>query len=169
MRASISAPGVFAPVDYQGRLLVDGGLAENLPIGVARAMKADILIVSDVSFPLRPREQLDSALSISNQMLAILVRQDADRQKATLGPQDILIEPVLGAAASTDFTQAVSTIARGEEAARGLIPKLAALGVGDGAYQAYLTRRSIRQPGLPVLRFVRVDAQYVRQLPTPPR
>ena len=36
MRASISAPGVFAPVDYQGRLLVDGGLAENLPIDVAR-------------------------------------------------------------------------------------------------------------------------------------
>src|SRR5450631_1227458 len=35
MRASISAPGVFAPVEYQGRLLVDGGLAENLPINVA--------------------------------------------------------------------------------------------------------------------------------------
>jgi NTE family protein len=162
MRASISAPGVFAPVDYQGRLLVDGGLAENLPIDVARAMHADILIVSDVSFPLRPRDQLDSALSISNQMLAILVRKDADRQKATLGPQDILIEPVLGATASTDFTQAVSTIARGEEAARGLTLKLAALGVGDGAYQAYLARRATRQPGLPVLKFVRVDVQSKR-------
>ncbi|HUE11758.1 MAG TPA: hypothetical protein VMQ54_12495, partial [Steroidobacteraceae bacterium] len=46
--------------------------------------------------------------------------------------------------------------------ARGLIPKLAALGVGDGAYQAYLTRRATRQPGLPVLRFVRVDAQSKR-------
>src|SRR6202050_4260669 len=46
MRASISAPGVFAPVDYQGRLLVDGGIAENLPIDVARAMHAAILIVS---------------------------------------------------------------------------------------------------------------------------
>src|SRR6202453_4558902 len=48
MRASISAPGVFAPVEYQGRLLVDGGIAENLPIDVARAMHPDILIVSDV-------------------------------------------------------------------------------------------------------------------------
>ena len=85
MRASISAPGVFAPVETQGRLLVDGGLAENLPIDVARAMHADILIVSDVSFPLQPRAALDSALSISNQMLAILVRKDADRQRATLG------------------------------------------------------------------------------------
>ncbi len=51
MRASMSAPGVFAPVESKGRLLVDGGLAENLPINVARAMHADILIVSDVSFP----------------------------------------------------------------------------------------------------------------------
>src|SRR5580698_5232303 len=58
MRASMSAPGVFAPVEYQGRVLVDGGLAENLPINVARAMQADILIVSDVSYPLQPREQL---------------------------------------------------------------------------------------------------------------
>src|SRR6202142_2746878 len=56
MRASMSAPGVFAPVDYHGHLLVDGGLAENLPINVARDMGADILIVSDVSFPLHARD-----------------------------------------------------------------------------------------------------------------
>ena len=162
MRASISAPGVFAPVDYQGRLLVDGGLADNLPINVARAMNADILIVSDVSFPLQPRERLDSALSISNQMLAILVRKESDRQKATLGPQDILIEPALGTAAVTDFTVAVSTIAQGETAARGAQPRLAALSIGDGAYAAYLARRAARQPGLPVIKFVRVDQESKR-------
>src|SRR5229473_166104 len=124
MRASISAPGVFAPVDYQGRLLVDGGLAENLPINVARAMNADILIVSDVSFPLQARAQLDSALSISNQMLAILVRKDSDRQRRSLNPQDVLIEPVLGSTTSTDFTTTPGTIVRGEEAARRAAEKL---------------------------------------------
>jgi NTE family protein len=159
MRASISAPGVFAPVDYQGRLLVDGGLAENLPIDVARAMGADILIVSDVSFPLQPRARLDSALSISNQMLAILVRKDSDRQKSTLGPRDILIEPALGTSPPTDFTIAASTIAQGESATRAVEARLAALAVGQGAYQAYLARRSARQPGLPVIKFVRVDPE----------
>ena len=119
MRASISAPGVFAPVDDHGRLLVDGGLAENLPIDVARAMGADVLIVSDVSFPLQPRERLDSALSISNQMLAILVRKDSDRQKATLGPRDILIEPDLGHAAADRFLGVAGRHhAQGEVAAR---------------------------------------------------
>src|SRR3984893_2542734 len=162
MRASISAPGVFAPVDYQGRLLVDGGLAENLPINVARGMNADILIVSDVSFPLQQRAKLDSALTISNQMLAILVRKDSDRQRKTLTQQDVLIEPVLGAATSTDFTQGVSTIVQGERAARGAVDRLAALSVDDSTYRAYLARRAEREPGLRPIEFVRVDRESKR-------
>jgi len=157
MRASISAPGLFAPVEDQGRLLVDGGISENLPIDVARAMHADIIIVSDVSFPLQPRKQLDSALAISNQMLAILVRKDTDLQKATLGPQDILIEPAVGRAASTDFTIAAGAIVQGEVAARDAMPRLAALSVGDSEYQAYLSRRAAHEPALPTIRFVQVD------------
>ncbi len=162
MRASISAPGVFAPVETQGRLLVDGGLAENLPIDVARRMHADILIVSDVSFPLQSRAALDSALSISNQMLAILVRKDADRQRATLGAADILIEPQLGPASSTDFIAANSTIAAGENKARTMVARLEPLSVSDSAYRDYLALRASRQPGLPAIKFVRVDEQSSR-------
>ena len=157
MRASISAPGVFAPAEMQGQLLVDGGLAENLPIDVARAMHADILIVSDVSFPLQPRAALDSALTISNQMLAILVRKDADRQRATLGPLDILIEPAIGTASSTDFSASAATISAGENAARSQLARLAAVSVADAAYAEYLARRAAREPGLPEIKFVRVD------------
>jgi predicted acylesterase/phospholipase RssA len=159
MRASISAPGVFAPVESHGRLLVDGGLAENLPISVARAMHADILIVSDVSFPLQTRAGLDSALSISNQMLAILVRKDSDRQRATLTAQDVLIEPNLGSSTATDFTAPNNIIARGEEAARASVGRLAKFSVDDTAYRDYLARRGARQPGLPPIEFVRVDEQ----------
>ncbi len=162
MRASMSAPGVFAPVELNGSLLVDGGLAENLPINVARAMHADILIVSDVSYPLQARAALDSALSISNQTLAILVRKDSDRQRASLGPQDILIVPELGSASSTDFAAANNVIVRGEEAARGSLAKLMAFSVGDTAYRDYLARRAAREPGLPPIQFVRVDEQSKR-------
>src|SRR3984885_3560205 len=162
MRASMSAPGVFAPVELDGRLLVDGGLAENLPINVARAMHADILIVSDVSFPLQPRAALDSALSISNQMLAILVRKDSDRQRASLGPQDILIEPNLGSATATDFTAPSAVITRGEDAARQAESALSAYSVGETAYRDYLARRATREPGLPLIKFVRVDEKSKR-------
>ena len=162
MRASISAPGVFAPVESQGRLLVDGGLAENLPINVARAMHADILIVSDVSFPLQPREALDSALSISNQMLAILVRKDSDRQRATLSPKDILIVPNLGSVPATDFTVSNAVISDGAEAAHRAMARLSAYGIGDPAYHDYVVRRAARKPGLPPIQFVRVDEQSKR-------
>jgi NTE family protein len=162
MRASISAPGVFAPVETQGKVLVDGGLAENLPIDVARDMHADILIVSDVSFPLQSRAALDTALSISNQMLAILVRKDADRQRATLTPSDILVEPMLGPASSTDFTAVNSTITAGENAAHAMLARLGPFAVSDGAYHDYLARRASREPGLPPIKFVRVDEQSKR-------
>jgi NTE family protein len=162
MRASISAPGVFAPVETQGKVLVDGGLAENLPIDVARNMHADILIVSDVSFPLQSRSQLDTALSISNQMLAILVRKDADRQRATLHSSDILVEPALGSASSTDFTAVNSTVAAGENAARAMLARFDPLSVSDGAYHDYLARRASREPGLPPLKFVRLDEESKR-------
>jgi len=162
MRASMSAPGVFAPVEYQGKLLVDGGLAENLPIDVARAMHADVLIVSDVSYPLQPREALDSALSISNQMLAILVRKDADRQRATLGPRDVLVEPLLGGASSTNFSVPSSTITAGEDAVHAVGAQLDALTVDAAAYAQYLARRATREPGLPEIQFVRVDQQSKR-------
>jgi len=162
MRASISAPGVFAPVDYEGRLLVDGGLAENLPIDVARAMHADVLIVSDVTFPLQSRAKLDTALTISNQMLAILVRKDSDRQLRTLTSKDVLIEPDVGSATQTDFAAAVGTISQGDIAVRAAAAKLADLTVDSASYQRYVARRAAREPGLPPIEFVRVDAQSKR-------
>jgi NTE family protein len=162
MRASISAPGVFAPVEYNGLLLVDGGLAENLPVDVARSMHPDILIVSDVSFQLQPRAALDSALSISNQMLAILVRKDTDRQRASLSAQDILVEPILGTATSTDFSAAEASIKAGEIAARAMLSRLDALTVSDSAYAEYLADRTAREPGRPEIQFVHVDEQSKR-------
>jgi NTE family protein len=166
MRASISAPGVFAPVDYQGRLLVDGGLAENLPIDVARSMHADVIIVSDVSSPLLNRGELDSAITISNQMLAILVRKDSDRQKSTLTAEDVLIQPNLGTATQTDFAAALGTIAQGELAARAASPQLARLSIDSPAYARYVARRAAREPGLPPIQFVRVDRESQRYAKT---
>ncbi len=74
MRSSLSAPGVFEPAQRDGRLLVDGGLVDNLPIEIARSMNVDRLIVVDVSFPLFARDELDSPLDVTNQAFAIMIR-----------------------------------------------------------------------------------------------
>lgn len=154
IRASLSVPGVFAPIEHDGRLLVDGGIAENLPIDVARSMNVDVLIVVDVGFPLGTRENLGSVASISNQMLAILIRRDSTRQRATLGPDDITIDPALGDASSFDFTRFTRLIALGERAAGGQRQSLARLSVSREEFQARRARRSAIEDDLPRVDFV---------------
>ncbi len=157
LRASVSAPGIFAPVEREGRLLVDGGISENLPIDVARAMNVDVLIVVDVGFPLSTRDKLGSVASISNQMLAILIRRDSDRQRATLTARDVVIDPVLGDYSSFDFSRVDVALRRGEAAAHALRQQLAAFALPPEPYERYLARR-VRSPDThPVVDFVRLD------------
>ncbi len=52
VRASMSVPGLYAPVELDGRLLVDGGIANNLPIDVARQMGVHLVIAIDIATPL---------------------------------------------------------------------------------------------------------------------
>ena len=157
LRASLSAPGLFTPVEREGRLLVDGGIAENLPIEVARAMNVDVLIVVDVEFPLSKRDKLASVTSISNQMLAILMRRETERQLAMLKPQDIVISPPLGTYSSFDFTRLPQAIAAGEQAARSALQQLAGLALSPEDHERYLARRAAGTPALPVVEFLRME------------
>ncbi len=159
MRASMSAPGVFAPVELDGHLLVDGGLTENLPVDVARQMNVDVLIVVDVSFPLLKGKELASALSVSNQALAILVQKDTARQKATLGERDVLIVPPLGDASSVEFAALKKMITAGEIGATRMQDRLAALSIGEEEYHQHLAQRSGRETPAPRIDFVRADAK----------
>ncbi len=162
LRASMSAPGVFAPVELDGRLLVDGGLVENLPVDVAREMGVDIIIAVDVGFQPVGRRELNSALAVSNQMLTIMMQRETERQRALLSDADLLIEPALGNQLSMDFTAVARTIGHGVAATRAESPRLAALGVGDAAWQQHQQARSERRLGLPTVQFVRTDARSAR-------
>jgi NTE family protein len=157
MRASLSAPGVFSPVERDGRLLVDGGLADNLPVDVAREMGVDMLIVVDVSFPLLKRDKLTSAPVISNQMLAILVRRNSAEQRKTLTAKDIVIDPALGDASSFDFGIVQRAIDIGERAADDAREMLSAYSMSEQDYSVYTVRREDMRRGAPVVDFVRVE------------
>jgi NTE family protein len=162
MRASLAAPGVFAPVEIAGRLLVDGGLANNLPVEIARSMGVDVLIVVDVGFPLRKRDTLDSVATISNQMLSILIRRGSDAQLRTLQPADILLAPQLGEASSFDFDIVPRAVALGEEAARGALDKLGGLRLDEREYSNYLAARAAVRGGAPRVTDVQVAADSLR-------
>ncbi len=166
LRASMSAPGVFAPVEVGGQLLVDGGIANNLPIEEARALGADVLIVSDVSFPLQRREELNSPLEISNQMLAILIRRETLRQRALLTSRDVIIEAPLAGASSFDFSNVTGTIASGEQAARAATAQLGALSLPPSAYAQSVARRTARDELPQQIDFIRADGRSRRYAKT---
>ena len=157
MRASLSAPGVFAPVEREGRLLVDGGIADNVPVDIARSMGVDLLIVVDVGSTLLPRKQLTSAPVISNQMLAILINRNAQAQLASLSDKDVLITPILGDASSFDFGSVARVISVGEKAARASASQLAALAVSEQDIQGYTLHREVLRVPPPRIDFVTVE------------
>ncbi len=156
MRASMSVPGIFAPLRVDDRMLVDGGIVGNLPIDVIREMDVDIIIAVDVEFPLYTAAELDSALAISEQMLTILMRKETLRQIDTLGDQDILIRPELGIFASSDFGQIAQTIEPGVRATAARSDKLQQLTVDEQQFSAYLERREKIPATDGALAFVRV-------------
>jgi NTE family protein len=171
LRASMSAPGFLAPVERDGRLLVDGGLVENLPIDVARSMGVDVLIVVDAGFPLQTRDRLNSLTSVSNQSLAILVRRDVQRQRATLGPRDLLLEPALGQRNSYDFSAVPHSVQAGEDAARAVLAQLTAfaakpahgaVAAGGRALAATNALVANAPAATPVVKFITTDAASAR-------
>lgn len=164
MRASLSAPGIFSPVERDGRLLVDGGLVKNLPVDVARSMGVDVLIVVDAGIGLQSRERLNSIASVSNQALAIMVRRDADQQRATLGPRDILLLPGLEDVSSYDFRVLQRVVDAGTAAAEAERARLAQLALPEADYAQYVAQRNAHRAGqAPVqVQFVRADAASAR-------
>jgi len=162
MRASMSAPGVFAPIEIDGRLLVDGGLVENLPVDVAKAMGVDIVIAVDVGFQPVGRRDLTSALAISNQAITLMMRRETVRQRGLLTVNDILIEPELANLQSTDFAAAGRTIGLGLVATRTSAERLARLALDETQWQQYLAARSETEKNQAVVHFVRTDRRSER-------
>lgn len=118
VRASMAAPGVFAPVEIDGETYVDGGLVSNLPVDVALLEGADIIVASYLGDTDKPGENLDAgnALTVANRMLDILMRQNERRNIALLRPQDILVRPQLQNFGFSSFNQPADIIRAGQEA-----------------------------------------------------
>ena len=134
IRASMAVPGVVAPLDLDGKLYVDGGLTRNLPVDVARAMGADVIIAVNVGTPLLRRDQLGSVIGISAQMLAILTEQNVQRSIRELQPEDILIAPELGDFSAADFDNMPGIVPVGVEAARKVADRLSRYSLTPEAY-----------------------------------
>nr|WP_309868292.1 patatin-like phospholipase family protein [Desmospora profundinema] len=114
VRASISIPGIFEPVEWEGRTLVDGGVIDRIPVQVLKEMGADAIIAVDV-VPCLPTVRMDNIFDVIAQTLSVMEREILNTRAVDA---DVLIHPDLADINPTAFTRVDECIRRGEEAAR---------------------------------------------------
>lgn len=158
VRASMSVPGVFTPVEMDGKLLVDGGIVNNLPIDIAKQLGATRLIVVELNADFSRRDKLTSPLAISGQIVSLLLSQNSAIQKQSLSTNDVLIEPPLTGYSAADFGKGKEIMALGEATAEKLVSSLSSFVVSESEYAAYKQRRMRQIPAEgPVITAIKVD------------
>ncbi|MBD3287604.1 BamA/TamA family outer membrane protein [candidate division KSB1 bacterium] len=123
MRATMAIPTIFSPVEWGDSLLIDGGFINNLPVDVAKAMGAEIIIASDVESPLLSKKELDNAIAVLNQTITLL---GIDKKKRNLKMVDILVRPNMRNYTPADFDndKIRGIILEGEKAVRSKLDEL---------------------------------------------
>jgi NTE family protein len=160
MRASMSLPGIFRPVVIDGHVLLDGGLSNQVPIDVVRAMGADRVIAVDVGTPLKPLDRDASLVDVISQLSGFLTTRSAQTQLDSLGTQDLLISPDLtGKVATGDFDKAPEALRIGQLAAEQAAPALRAFAQSPQVYGQLAAQRVQRERpvGTDRIEFVEVE------------
>ena len=122
LRASMSIPTLFAPVDISGTTYIDGGVSRNLPAIDAIELGADILIGVDVGSQVDDQNLDDPTLiDVLMRTASYLGYQSDLEQRALL---DVLIRPDISELSITDFENAEEWVKRGEAAARAALPRI---------------------------------------------
>ncbi len=123
IRASMNVPGIFAPVEWKGHQLVDGGLVNNLPVTVMRQMGVDYIIAVPVSAPMLGKDKLGSLIDVTDQLTRMMIAENESYQEDFLTDADVLIRPDLRAIGSGDFDKARLAIAQGRKAAQAFLSR----------------------------------------------
>jgi len=155
MRASMAIPGAFTPKVIDGRTLIDGGVVKNLPVEIARAMGADIIIAVDVGKQPQPLTGHASMIEIAAQTMTLLTAANSVASEKELGSQDFLIRPDLEDIQIMDFKKMHLAEELGEAAANRLRDRLRKLSSPPDEFRAYLSRQRARVESPTTALFIR--------------
>lgn len=136
VRASIALPGMFTPVLQDGRWLVDGALVNPVPVSLARAMGADIVIAVDLNTDLAHR-QLTTAAHLSPPSMLEVITASINVMQSRIGrsrmagePPEVMIAPRLGDIGLLEFHRGAEAVALGQRATEAVLPTLKEWGLG---------------------------------------
>ena len=122
MRASVTVPLLYTPLEIDSMLLVDGGLVSNIPVDIAKSLGCDVVIVVNSTSSLRKSSQLNAPWEIADQIMTIMMQESNRRQ---LESADVVITPEAGERIVSDFSGVDTLIAAGVSAAERSIPHIA--------------------------------------------
>jgi len=159
MRASMSVPGVFAPVTVDGRVLGDGGLTRNLGVDVARESCADVVIAVAVPNAPPTAADLQSPLTQVARTIDVLIGANEKQQLATLGPRDVAIVVPRGEIGTASFDRIAAAVPLGRTAALEQRHALERYALPEAEYRAWRAAVSRREGGDMRLAEVRVTGQ----------
>lgn len=117
MLASMSVPGLYAPVEIDDWMLVDGGVVKNLPVEIANTDHLDVLIVVDVGTLMFEKTDIKSVQQVLGQITNIYVRKNVDESLQQLSAHDILIRPHLEGIDTAAFEEFEKAVPVGRDAA----------------------------------------------------
>jgi NTE family protein len=167
MRASMSVPAVFDPVVWENRLLVDGGIVDNLPVNVARDLGADVVIAVDVGAGGLSKDQINDVLSVVGQLVKLMIMSNVNAQRDSLTDTDVLVQPALGdELSSADFNKSAQGIEIGYVSTIAETAKFSLLSLSEADYAGYRATIRERAPSPPRIEFVELDndSQFDDQL-----
>jgi NTE family protein len=139
--ASTAIPGVFPPVERDGRLLVDGSVVDMVPAGLARELGADIVVAVDVSGPL-PRRRPTTLLHI---LVAISILQPGGSERLA-EEADLVLSPAVDEYAFWELSRMAEFEEAGRVAAEQALPLLSALTTAAAARRTW-ERTTGKDPG----------------------
>ncbi len=142
LRATMSIPGIFAPVEVDGKFLSDGGLVNNIPTDVVKAMGADIVIVINIESQVGGREMLETLPGVLSQTINI---STLDNSRRSLRQADFIIAPDLGNYTSTDFSSSKEIIDLGLKGAEQKVGLLRSIALNDADWAEHVTARRNRE------------------------
>jgi len=167
VRATMSLPGVLSPVVGDGRVLVDGGILDNVPADVVRSLGATVVVAVDVAADFARPEPPDTIFGVLGGSLDTMM---IAATRETLKAADLVIDPDVTGFGSLDWRLSAELITRGYQAADVLAEELAPYQVTEAKYDAWKAERAQRRRAAPsALAFVRVegvperDAEQVRR------
>lgn len=170
MRASMAIPGVFAPVRSGRSVLSDGFVVRNLPVDVARATCADVVIAVNLVKPAPTPEQLIGIGRLISCSYDVMAEANERAQLQTLTARDVRIDVGVGDISPQDFERTPDTIALGRKAAQAMRAQLSRLSVSEEEYAAWrqrVTRQQNVRVRIAAVRFEGlkyVNPEYLRTL-----